>query len=166
MLARGIVGIAEASATASPSTPYTRPSPSTTRPIAHVPTGWKNPRRFAAMCASRRDVAAGEVLASGEISNPVDQRPEALHALGQHLGVTGVGEEAVLDRERGLRIEAVSRTVPRERGFIANTAALTSKPSGPRSSDGNVKRSHSPGSHARLADASVTCAMKSGRSRS
>ncbi len=41
VLARGIVGITDASATISPSRPSTRPSWSTTVPIAHVPAGWK-----------------------------------------------------------------------------------------------------------------------------
>ena len=39
VFARGIDGMIEASATDRPSQPRTRPSPSTTAPIAHVPTG-------------------------------------------------------------------------------------------------------------------------------
>ena len=41
VLARGIVGMIEASATNNCSTPKTRPESSTTRPIPHVPAGWK-----------------------------------------------------------------------------------------------------------------------------
>ena len=41
VFARGIVGITEASATTRWSMPSTRPAASTTRPIPHVPAGWK-----------------------------------------------------------------------------------------------------------------------------
>ena len=39
VVARGTTGMSEASATTSPSTPWTRPRASVTAPIAHVPTG-------------------------------------------------------------------------------------------------------------------------------
>ncbi len=39
VVARGVTGISDASATTSPSTPSTCPSASVTDPIAHVPTG-------------------------------------------------------------------------------------------------------------------------------
>ena len=41
VFARGIVGMTEASATITPSSPSTRPRVSTTRPIPQVPAGWK-----------------------------------------------------------------------------------------------------------------------------
>jgi hypothetical protein len=41
VLARGIVGMIEASATNRRSIPITEPSASTTRPMPHVPAGWK-----------------------------------------------------------------------------------------------------------------------------
>ena len=40
VLPRVIVGITDASATRSPSVPWTRSSGSTTEPIAHVEVGW------------------------------------------------------------------------------------------------------------------------------
>lgn len=42
----------DASATRRPSMPATRPSTSTTAPIAHVPTGWKKPRAALRTCVS------------------------------------------------------------------------------------------------------------------
>ena len=39
VVARGTTGMSDASATTSPSTPWTRPRSSVTTPIAHVPTG-------------------------------------------------------------------------------------------------------------------------------
>ena len=41
VFARGMVGMIDASATTRSSTPSTRPASSTTRPIPHVPAGWK-----------------------------------------------------------------------------------------------------------------------------
>ena len=41
VFARGMVGMIDASATTRSSTPSTRPAASTTRPIPHVPAGWK-----------------------------------------------------------------------------------------------------------------------------
>ena len=63
VFARGIVGMTEASATDQPlAARSTRPSPSTTDPIAHVPTGWKNPR--AASRTWRLGVDAGPARVS------------------------------------------------------------------------------------------------------
>ena len=54
VFARGTVGMMEASATTTPSCSRTRPSPSTTRPMAHVPVGWKKPARSRARAPARR----------------------------------------------------------------------------------------------------------------
>jgi hypothetical protein len=43
VLARGSVGMTDASATTRPAIPRTLPLASTTSPIGHVPAGWKYP---------------------------------------------------------------------------------------------------------------------------
>ena len=93
----------------------------------------------------RRDLRRGRELA------------QAVEALGQHLDVPLVAQEAVVDRERRLRARARSAcTEPRERGFIANAAPLIS---GPTSSAGKTNRSRTPGGHERLDAATVTWPM-------
>ena len=122
---RGIVGMIEASATASPSCPSTRPSTSTTLPMAHVPVGWKKPRRLA-----RTWVRAGTSRPAGARARrsrraPGNEPPEPLEALGQHVLVAGVGEEAVVDQRRRGRVR-------RGEGHAAARARLHGEDGGAR----------------------------------
>ena len=75
-----------------------------------------------------RQLGAGELLTSrvGADEVAIGERAQALHALGDHGGVARVGEEAVVDRQRRPRVGRAEAHRPRERGFIANTATLTS----------------------------------------
>ena len=106
VFARGIDGMIEASATDRPSHPSTRPSPSTTAPIAHVPTGWKKPARGLAHVALGLDLRARAHLARRVGAHLLGGRhpPQRLDALDQHGDVALVGEEAVVDGQRRARV--------------------------------------------------------------
>ena len=95
VFARGIVGMIEASATSSPSTPSTAPRVSTTAPIAQVPVGWKMPRDLASKIGVERVVFAGAELASAArlLGKSADERDAAREA----FEVVWFGEEAVVD---------------------------------------------------------------------
>ncbi len=106
VFARGIDGMTEASATDRPSQPCTRPSPSTTAPIAHVPTGWKKPAGGLAHVALGVDVGAGAQLARRVRTHLVGRRhrPQRLHAVDEDGDVALVGQEAVVDGQRRARV--------------------------------------------------------------
>ena len=97
----------DASATTRPVVAEHAPAPSTTRPIAQVPTGWKNPRALARAWAQRVDLRAGARLADG-VGRGRRRSPASARIVSTPSAITsasrGSREEAVVDRQRRARI--------------------------------------------------------------
>ena len=96
VLARGIVGMIEASATKhARRRPVPRPRELTTVPIAQVPVGWKMPRTSRRKIGVERGVIAGAEFASA--AGLLGKRAHELETAREAIEVVPFGEEAVVD---------------------------------------------------------------------
>ena len=85
--------------------------------------GWKKPRAAARACSTGDTVRAGPCLARGKTVEALarDKRTQVSNALGEHLGVDRVGEQAVVDDGRhagvvGGEPDRASRARPHDEG--------------------------------------------------